>query len=143
MKYSATLYNAQTGHKAWVDLWMQVKALLMAGHRICVEVKTETRSSAQNRLLHATIGEIADQLEWAGAKRSPEVWKRLLMAAWLRTRGESVEILPALDGHGIDVVFERTSKLSIAECSEFQEYAFAWGSERGVRFTAPEYVEAL
>ena len=52
--------------------------------------------------------------------------KRLLVAAWLRARGESVEILPALDGHGIDVVFRRTSSLTKAECGELIDFIEAW-----------------
>jgi hypothetical protein len=41
-----------------------------------------------------------------------EVWKRLCMASWLREQGEKPLMIPALDGHGFDVVFEKTSKLS-------------------------------
>ena len=54
------------------------------------------------------------------------------MAAWLRARGESVELLPALDGHGVDVVFRHTSKLTRAECSDLCEYVMAWCSEHDV-----------
>lgn len=100
-------------------------------------VAPDTRSSQQNRLLHAMLGEIAQQVEWAGAKRDTECWKRLTTAAWLRARGESVEVLPAIDGHGIDVVFRRTSKLTRAECSELTEYVAAWGAEHGVAFSGP------
>jgi hypothetical protein len=65
----------------------------------------------------------------AGKKRDTEVWKRLMTAAWLRARGESVEVLPAIDGHGIDVVFRRTSSLTKAECSELLEFVLAWKAE--------------
>ena len=71
---------------------------------------------------------MATQIEWAGKRRDVETWKRLLIAAWLRARGESVELLPALDGNGVDVVFARTSKLTGAECSELCEFIYAWGS---------------
>jgi hypothetical protein len=97
-----------------------------------VTIEQETRTDAQNRLLHAWIGEIAKTVEWAGKKRDPETWKRLLTAAWLRARGESIEVLPALDGHGIDVVFRHTSKLTKAECSELSEFVMAWAAEHGV-----------
>jgi len=91
----------------------------------CV-VSEPTRSGDQNALLHALLTEISGTHEWAGAKRSVETWKRLLVAAWLRVRGESVEVLPALDGHGIDVVFRRTSELTRAECSELVEFIHSW-----------------
>ena len=127
------LFNAQQGYEAIKQAWQAAKNALMAGHRLVVEVKPETRSLRQNALLHALIGDIARQLEWAGAKRDAEVWKRLLVAAWLRARGESVEVLPALDGHGVDVVFRRTSQLSRAECAELVDYVMAWAAEHGVQ----------
>lgn len=136
------LFNAQQGHTALLSLWQEVKPRLLAGHRLVVEVKPQTRSLEANALLHATLADIAAQLEWAGRKRDLEVWKRLLTAAWLRARGESVEILPAVDGHGVDVVFRRTSTLTRSECSELQEFVYAWGVEHGVRFRAQEEVPA-
>lgn len=131
----AGLYNAHQAHAFLMQLWTTIKPWLVAGHRLHIEVRPEKRSDPQNRKLHACIGDIAKQVEWAGKKRRPECWKRLLMAAWLRARGESVEILPALDGHGVDVVFSRTSELSRAECAEFLEYVMAWGTEADVCFT--------
>ncbi len=119
-------------------IWMHLKANLVAGNRMTVEVKPEVRSLAENALLHALLTEISNSVEWAGQKRDPEVWKRLLTAAWLRTRGEGVEILPAVDGHGIDVVFRRTSSLTRAECAELIEFAQCWAVEHGVKFKAVE-----
>lgn len=58
--------------------------------------------------------------------------ERLLTAAWCRATGESVTILPALDGHGVDLVPRRTSKLTKAECCELIEYITAWAVEHGV-----------
>ena len=131
------LYNAQQAHQAIQTAWKHAKAWLMAGHRLTLEVRPEKRSDAQNRLLHACLSEISKQVEWAGAKRDVDTWKRLLTAAWLRARGESVEVLPAIDGHGIDVVFRHTSKLTKAECAELSEFVMAWAAERGVYMHAP------
>ena len=128
------MFNAQQGYTLLKAVWMAAKNLLLAEHRVVVEVRTETRSDKQNRLLHAMLGDIADQVPWCGAKRDLEVWKRLLTAAWLRARGESVEILPALDGHGVDVVFRRTSKLNKSECAELIDFITAWAVEQGVEF---------
>lgn len=133
-RFTARLWSAQQGHQAVEAAWGYAKPLLLAEHRLVLEVRPETRSDKQNRLLHAMLGDIAAQLEWAGAKRDLEVWKRLLTAAWLRARGESVEILPALDGHGVDVVFRRTSKLTRAECAELCDFISAWAVDRGVEF---------
>ncbi len=131
-----TLWNPQQAHASLMEAWQWAKSMLMAGHRLVLEVRPEKRSDAQNRLLHSRFGDIARHVEWCGCKRDVDTWKRLLTAAWLRARGESIEILPALDGHGVDVVFRPTSKLTKAECVELSDYVMAWGSERGVQWCA-------
>lgn len=113
-------------------VWPRIKERLMAGHRMVVEVKQEKRSLAENAMLHALLGQIAQQKEWAGKKRDVETWKRLLTAAWMRARGEHIEMLPALDGHGVDIVFRRTSQLTRSECAELIEFVLAWAAEHGV-----------
>lgn len=122
----ATLWNPDQARAPFENAWRLAKAMLIAGHRLTLEVKPEKRNNEQNALLHATLAEIARTREWAGQKRDIEVWKRLLTAAWLRARGESVEILPALDGHGVDVVFRRTSDLTKSECAELITFIQAW-----------------
>ena len=128
------LFSATQGHEAMQQIWRQAKALLTRKDAppLVVELREETRSLKQNALLHAMLGDISRQVEWAGKKRDTDTWKRLLTAAWLRARGESVELLPALDGHGVDVVFRHTSKLTRAECSDLCEYVMAWCSEHDV-----------
>ena len=127
------LHNAQQAHGAMQQAWAHVKGWLCAGGAsLVLEVKPETRSYRQNRFLHAMLGDIAAQVEWAGKKRDAEVWKRLLVAAWCRARREQVELLPALDGHGVDIVFRRTSQLTRAECAELCDFIQAWAVEQGV-----------
>lgn len=122
----AHLINPSQARQPFENAWKMAKALLLAGHRLTLEVKPETRNSEQNALLHATLTEIAKTREWAGAKRDAETWKRLMTAAWLRARGESVEILPAIDGFGVDVVFRRTSSLTKGECADLITFIQAW-----------------
>lgn len=88
------------------------------------------RSGEQNDRLHAMLGEIADRCDWAGRKWDIETWKRLFVAAWDRATKQPVVLLPALDDHGVDVVFRRTSKLSRRECAELMDYIEAWAAER-------------
>jgi hypothetical protein len=97
-----------------------------------VEIKPKHRSLEQNSMLHSILTKVAMRVEWAGKLRDVDTWKRLLTAAWLRARGESIELLPAIDGHGVDVVFRHTSKLTVSEMSEFLEYVQAWGVEQGI-----------
>lgn len=133
-----TLHDETRGNAAINAAWREAKPLLAAGQKLALTIKPAKRSAAMNERLHASIGDVAKQIEWAGKKRDIETWKRLLVAAWLRARGEALEILPAIDGHGVDIVFCRTSKLSQRDASELCEYVYAWGTEHGVRFTAPE-----
>ena len=120
------LFNAEQAHHAIRAMWETVKGELLQGRKHVVELKPATRSNEQNAMLHAHLSEIARTHDWAGSKRDIDTWKRLLTAAWLRARGESVEILPALDGHGVDVVFRRTSQMTVGEMSELIEYVLAW-----------------
>jgi hypothetical protein len=135
MKATAFLpADPQRAHVIWSELWKNVKALSIAGHRLQVTVEPERRNADQNALLHVLLTEVATQVEWAGKKRDAETWKRLMTAAWLRARGESIEVLPAIDGHGIDVVFRRTSSLTKSECAELIEFVQAWAAQNGVEF---------
>lgn len=122
MKQTFTMSHSLARRRA-----MEAVANAPEGH--VVTVSEPTRSSDANSKLHAELSEIAAGIEWCGRKRPIETWKRLMTAAWLRARGESVEVLQAIDGHGVDVVFRRTSTLSRAEMSELIEYVLAWKSE--------------
>lgn len=138
-RITLALWEPVQAHKAIMTAWRHAKGWLVAGdQRLTLEIRPEKRSDAQNRLLHACLGEISKQVEWAGAKRDVDTWKRLLTAAWLRARGEPIEMLPAVDGHGVDIVFRRTSQLTKAECAELSEFVMAWAAERGIVIHAPE-----
>jgi hypothetical protein len=114
------------------QLWPYIKAMLIAQHQLTITAKPVTRSAGQNAKLHAMLSEIATQRDWAGQRRDVDTWKRLLVAAWCRARGENVELLPALDGHGVDVVFRRTSELTKTEMAELIEFVQAWAVEQGI-----------
>jgi hypothetical protein len=110
-----------------------MQAVLEAPTGYAVEIRPKNRSLDQNAKIHALIQEISRIVVWAGKLQEVETWKRLLTAAWLRARGEPVEMLPAIDGYGVDVVFRPTSKLTVEEMSEFIEYVQAWAVEQGIQ----------
>jgi hypothetical protein len=132
VKQTAVLTSPQQAHATLSALWSAIKPELADGKRLVVEVKPETRSNDQNALLHALLSDIARQCEWAGRKWDVEEWKRLMTAAWCRTRHEGVQMVPAIDGQGFDVLYQRTSKLTRGECSDLCEYVLAWGADQGV-----------
>ena len=109
------------------------QAILEAPTGYAVEIRPKNRTLDQNAKIHALIQEISRKVVWAGKLQEVETWKRLLTAAWLRARGEPVEMLPAIDGYGVDVVFRPTSKLTVEEMSEFIEYVTAWAVEQGIQ----------
>lgn len=95
-----------------------------------VIIKEPTRNSAINAALHAKLTEIAASREWAGKKWDVETWKRLMVAAWSRATGQSLVMLPALDGAGVDIVFRRTSAMTQREVSELMTFIEAWEAEQ-------------
>jgi hypothetical protein len=88
-----------------------------------------------NAALHATLGEIAERVLWAGQRWDIEAWKRLLVAAWSRAEGHAMRMAPALDGAGVDVIYSPTSKMTQEQMRDLMGYIDAWKAER------PEFQE--
>jgi hypothetical protein len=63
----------------------------------------------------------------------------LLVAAWSRVAHEPIVMLPALDGHGVDIVFRRTSQMSQGEMRDLLAFVDAWTSERPEFQDEPEF----
>lgn len=106
-----------------------------------IVIKDMDRSSDQNRKLHACLTDISRQVEHAGKKWDVLIWKRLLTAAWLRESGEQPQLIPAVDGNGFDVVYERTSQLSVKQCASLLEWIQAFGAEHQVRWSQKDLWE--
>ena len=105
-------------------------AIRQAPDGYVMKLTEPTRNLEQNALLHALLTEIAAKEQWAGRYRDIETWKRLLTCAWMRATGRNAEILPAVDGHGFDVLYRRTSTMSVSEMTELIEYINAWWAEK-------------
>ena len=127
-RLSLRWYSAQQAYQSLLELWAWAKPLLMAGHRLVLEVKPETRSLAQNSRLWAMLTDISEQVDWYGNKLPPDEWKDVFTAALKKQK-----VVPGLDG-GFVVCGQRTSRMTKAEMSEMQELMTAFGSERGVVF---------
>ena len=126
-------YEPAQAHKVLTSVvWPEVKAQTMAGRRMVVEVRPETRSLEQNARLWAMLADISKQVEWYGHRLTPDEWKDVFSASLKRTK-----VVPGLDG-GFVVCGQSTSKMTIAEMCELQELMEAFGAQRGVRFTAQE-----
>lgn len=126
MTHTTTLRSADDAKAKLRRLLPWLVERLESGRQFVLTVEEERRTLSQNDKLHALLTEISKEIEWAGKKRDVDCWKRLLVAAWLRSRNENVELLPALDGMGVDIIFRKTSKMNKAELSELIDYVEAW-----------------
>jgi len=131
-----TLWEPVQAHKVLTQqIWPLLKSLLMAGHRMVVEIKPETRTLAQNARLWAMLTDVAKQVDWYGRKLNAEEWKHVMTASMAKQ-----DVVPGIDG-GFVVLGKSTSKMTKPEMSELQDLIEAFGAQQGVRFTAPEYVD--
>ena len=113
--------------------WLKYKQL-NTPLELLIRPKRQTRSMLQNSLLHAVLTDIAKQVKWHGQSFDVVTWKRLCMASWLREKNEQPQLIPALDGKGFDIIFERTSQLNTKDCADFCTWCIAFGDEHNVKF---------
>jgi len=115
------------------NLWPKVKAALVAGRKLTLEVKDASKSREQERLYHELIGQIAKQAQHLGAKWDAEDWKRLLVQEFCKQNGlSSGRVIPNLSGDGICQLGQQTRKFTKEQASDFVEFLQAWASENGV-----------
>lgn len=139
-RISLTLHNAQD--MAMVERatrWL--KAMLVAGHKMRLDAGKATRSSEQNAAMWAMLTDISRQMRWPvnGSMEwlTPEEWKVILSAGLKREQ----RIAAGMDG-GWVVLGQRTSRMTKAEMSELLELIQAFGAQKGVKFSAPEWRDA-
>lgn len=132
LRRSAILFNPQQAHAVLMSLWALIKSALMAGHRMVVEIRPETRSDAQNRRMWAMLGDVSKQVDWYGRKLSPEDWKHVFTASL-----KKLNVVPNLDGTGFVALGLSTSRMTKAEISELMELMGAFGAERDVIWSDP------
>jgi hypothetical protein len=122
------------------QIWPLLKANLIAGRRMVLELKPETRSNEQNARMWAMLADISRQVDWYGRKLTSEEWKHVFTAALSKQ-----DVVPGIDG-GFVVLGKSTSRMTKGEMSELQTLMEAFGTEKGVRFAAyadPETGEVM
>lgn len=123
--YTARLLNVQQGLVTLPHAIRHAKSWLTAGHRLTVEIRLETRSGQQSRLLHALFGDVARQALWMGKKRSAAEWKVLFCSGHSIATKIGAEMLPGIEGEFVNVR-ESTARMSSARVSSLLEYVRAW-----------------
>lgn len=125
-RISYRLSDPQRAHQALAEVWAAIKPWLIAGHALALDVRQETRSTAQNRLLWSCLSDLARQVDWHGQKLDAESWKDMCSAALKRQR-----VVPGIEG-GFVVLGQRTSKMTRAEMTEMIDFVHAFGAQHGV-----------
>jgi hypothetical protein len=123
------LYGVQQAYQVIRDVWAFVKPWLQAGHRLHLEVRADTRSLAQNRIMWSVLDDLSKQVDWYGRKLSDWDWKDVLTAS-LRKQ----DAVPNLDGTGFVVLGQRTSEMTIAEMCDVITVGHAFGDGKGVKW---------
>ncbi len=110
------------------------------GHVVHISQPSKTRD--QECHYHALIGDIARQLQFAGAEWHQDDWKRLLVDAFaqaMRDHGSPLRhdgrVVPSLDGARVVQLGVQTAQFSKREASEFIEYLLSFGAEHNVEWS--------
>jgi len=129
-RITLSLFNPQQARADLPGAWAWIKSMLMAGHRLVLEVRPEKRSDAQNRRMWAMLADVSTQVEWYGKRLTPEDWKHVFTASLRK-----LEVVPNLEGTGFVALGLSTSKMTVREMGDLMELMGAFGAERGVEWS--------
>lgn len=102
-------------------------------------MNAEFRNNEQNKKFHAMISDIADQVEWAGEKMDAAEWKLLILAG-----AYGQKVVPNPFGNGFVIKNNRrSSSLWKPEMADLITQMLAFGNERGVQWSDPEWQSYL
>ncbi len=148
MAETLVLANPQQAMAAWNHVFNQmVKPVTMAGQKLRMTIKPESRRDAQNAHFHSLIGQISDHI--GGDLADKDDAKRILLSAFridtLRDPDLASEWAKFGDmriGRGLRgetvLLGNQTRDLTIRLASAFVEWLSALGIEYGVQFKAPK-----
>jgi hypothetical protein len=105
------------------------QACMAAPDGFVVTISEPTRTLEQNALMWPLLQEVSRQVDWYGQKLTDEEWKDVFSASLKKQK-----VVPGLDG-GFVVCGQRTSKMSKKEFSELIELIYAFGAQKGVKFS--------
>lgn len=103
------------------------------------QLQAEINSYEQKKRFHAMVRDISAQLEWAGEKLDEEDWKRLILAG---AYGQKVVPNPFRPGFVV-MNSERVRSMKMPRMTDLITMMLAFGNERGVQWTDPEWQSYL
>lgn len=126
------LLNPQQAHGALQLAWQHTKGHLGAGGPpLVLELRAETRTTQQNRLLHALFADVSRQAQWLGKSLTPAQWKLLFVSGHAVATGKEAEAVPGLEGEFLNLR-ESTARMGKARMASLLDYVQAWCTEHGV-----------
>jgi hypothetical protein len=133
------VFQIDRSNPHWQDVQLRMNqhivAETQAGRVLRVTIGEPKRSHEQNDRMWAMLTEISEQMQWCVDGKmqqlSAEEWKDILTAGLKREQ----KVAQGIDG-GFVILGQRTSKMTKREMSDLMELIAAFGSERGVTFSA-------
>lgn len=108
------------------------REILAAPEGYVVTIAEKTRSLEQNAKLWPMLQDIEKQCNWHGLKLKAEEWKDLLSAGLVQSK-----VVPNMEGNGFVILGQRTSKMTKSQFAALIELLYAFGAERGVKWSEP------
>lgn len=149
-KITLKLWSPTQAAKDLPGVWAWIKAMTVAGHRLVLEIRPESRRANHNRHFHSLIGQIAKQLgERVPDLADAEDAKRILISAFRIDTRNDTDLAPEWAkfgdvrmGYGLrgEVVLMgiQSRDFTIKLARAFIEWLYAFGAEHGVQFKAWE-----
>ena len=120
------------------------QAVIAAPAGFMVQISEPTKKRIQEEKYHAMVSDIARQVEHIGRRWDTDDMKRLLVdecAEEMRIAGMPLHhdsrVTPSLDGKRIVQLGIQTREFRVKEAAQFIEYLYAFGADRGVRWSEP------
>ena len=129
-----TVWEPVQAHKEMLTvIWPTLKSMLMAGHRMTIEIKQSKRSVEQNAMFHGIITKISKQMKSAGSTWTADDWKRLLIDQWAHDTNKKIgKVCPSLDGERVVQLGLQSYEFTTSESSDFIEFLLAWAADKGI-----------
>ena len=129
-----TVWEPVQAHKEMLTvIWPMLKSMLIAGHRMTIEIKQSKRSVEQNAMFHSLISKISKSMKAAGSTWTADDWKRLLIDQWAHDTDRKIgKVCPSLDGERIVQLGLQSYEFTTTESSDFIEFLLAWAAQKGI-----------
>ena len=129
-----TVWEPVQAHKEMLTvIWPTLKSMLMAGHRMTIEIKQSKRSVEQNSMFHGIITKISKQMKSAGSTWTADDWKRLLIDQWAHDTNRKIgKVCPSLDGERVVQLGLQSYEFTTSESSDFIEFLLAWAAQKDI-----------